>query len=197
MTDDRAADPGTHIVTLADGTPLVVRPIRPEDRDDLVEGFRRWSAESRYRRFLGGVSELRPRLLEYLTSVDHHGHEALVARDAATGEGVAVGRFIRDADDPRRAEMALAVGDDWHGRGVGTALLGLLVDRAREEGVEMFTASVLGENTPMIAVLASIGEPHVVGREGSVVELEIPLPDEGVGEHLADLLRAAAAVPRA
>jgi RimJ/RimL family protein N-acetyltransferase len=197
MTDDPTADPGERTVTLVDGSTLVVRPISPDDREDLDAGFRRWSAESRYRRFLGGVSELRPRLLDYLTSVDHHGHEALVARDAATGEGVAVGRFIRDKQNPRRAEMALAVGDDWHGRGVGTALLALLVDRAREEGVDTFTASVLAENTPMIAVLASIGEPHVVGRDGSVVELEIPLPAEGVGEHLAGLLRAAAAVPHA
>lgn len=183
---------GSTHVRLRDGTSLLVRPIATSDSDDLAEAFRAWSPDSRYRRFFAGVSELTSSSLRYLTDVDHHDHEALVAFDEETGRGVGVVRFIRDREDPTRAEMAVSVADDWQGRGVGTTLLSLLADRAREEDISCFTASVLAANTPMLDVLSELGEPHVVRRDAGVVELEVPLPDEGIGRQLPALLRTAA-----
>jgi len=72
-------------VTLADGSRVLIRPIAPEDRDELVAGFERLSAESRYRRFFGPMVRLSERDLDRLTQVDHHDHEALVAIDAGSG----------------------------------------------------------------------------------------------------------------
>ncbi len=183
-------------VELRDTTRLLVRPIAPDDSAELAKAFGAWSPESRYRRFFAGISELTPSSLRYLTDVDHHDHEALVALDEGTGRGVGVVRFIRDREDPSRAEMAVAVADDWQGRGVATALLAQLVTRAQDERISCFTASVLAANSPMLDVLAEIGEPHVVRRDAGVVELEVPLPAEGLGRQLPALLRTAACEPR-
>lgn len=179
-------------VPLVDGREILVRPVRSSDREQLAAGFERLSPTSRYRRFFSGISELSDSTLRYLTEIDHHDHEALVALDAETGDGVGVARFIRDPQHAESAEMAIAVADDWHGRGVGTALLGLLVDRALQEDVRAFTAAVLAENEPMLEVLREIGEPQLVHREGGVLELRVELPPAGFGAHLGELLAEAA-----
>ena len=159
-------------VTLRDGSQIGIRPIAPEDRDAIAEGLRRLSPESRYRRFFAPVAELSGRDLDYLTRVDHHRHEALVALDADTGTGVGVARFVQTADGA--AEPAMVVADDWQGRGVATALLEALVVRAREEGVQRFVAPVLAENVEAMRVLEQLGTTIAkpLGRE---VELDIEL----------------------
>jgi GNAT superfamily N-acetyltransferase len=67
--------------------------------------------------------------------VDHHDHEAIIALDPLTGEGVGVARYVRAGADPEVAEVAVTVVDDWQGRGLGRALLERLAARARREGV--------------------------------------------------------------
>jgi len=67
-------------VTVRDGSRLVVRPVRPDDRALLLAGFERLGPESRYKRFLAPMPELTDDVVAYLTSVDHHDHEALAAR---------------------------------------------------------------------------------------------------------------------
>ena len=135
---------------------MVIRPIEPEDREALAEGFERLSPESRYRRFFAPVAHLSERDLDLLTRVDHHDHEALVALVPATGEGIGVARYVRTGADV--AEPAIVVLDDWQGRGVGTRLLDALVERARDEGVRRFEALVLAYNAEAIHLLSSLGE---------------------------------------
>ena len=142
-----------------------MRPIRPEDKDALTRAFQRLSEQSRYQRFMTAVSELSESQLRYLTEVDHSDHEALIAFDAATGEGVGVARFIRLEGDPARAEAAVTVIDEWHGQGLGTALAALLAERAREQGIERFTALLLASNDQMQDVLASLGPATESTRE--------------------------------
>jgi nucleotide-binding universal stress UspA family protein/GNAT superfamily N-acetyltransferase len=162
-------------VTLRDGSHVTIRPVEPDDRRAIEEGFERLSPESRYRRFFGPMPQLSSRHLDYLTNVDHHDHEALVAVDDATGDGVGVARFVRT--EPDVAEPAMAVVDDWQGRGIGSVLLEQLVTRAQAEGIRRFDAPVLATNRDAIRVLERLGETtlHPNGRE---VELRIELPDE-------------------
>jgi GNAT superfamily N-acetyltransferase len=182
----------TSEATLRTGDPVLIRPIRPSDKSLLVDGLHRLSPESRYRRFFSPVPKLGASQLRYLTEVDHHAHEALVALDPRTGAGVGVARFIRSSADPAVAEIAIAVVDDWQGRGLGTELLHELAARAREEGVRRFSALVLERNTPMLHVLRDLGDVHVLDREQGVVELLMDLPAEGEGEALRHTVRAAA-----
>jgi RimJ/RimL family protein N-acetyltransferase len=177
---------------LRDGEEIVIRPIRPEDREELAAGMRRLSPESRYRRFLTPTSELSASQLRYLTEVDHRDHEALIAVEPRTGHGIGVARFVRSAGDPERAEVAVAVADSWHGRGVATALLHRLVERAREEGVRRFSAEILAENRPVLDLMDDIGEVDVKERSRGSIAVEVELPAEGIGAALRETLRAAA-----
>jgi nucleotide-binding universal stress UspA family protein/RimJ/RimL family protein N-acetyltransferase len=177
-------------VELRDGTHVQIRPLGPGDRDALAAGFERLSPESRYLRFFGPVPRLTEAQLRYLTDVDHHDHEALIAVDPDTGDGVGVARFVRT--DARVAEPAIAVIDDWQGRGVGGVLLDQLADRAREEGIATFAAPVLAHNEAAIAALRRLGETRVE-RQGHEIELHIELGDpRAAAPTLQDLLRQAA-----
>ncbi len=178
-------------VTLRDGTRVTVRQIRPEDADLLRAGFERLSLDSRYRRFLTAMSKLSDPLVRYLTQVDHHDHEALVAV-AGDGIGLGVARYVRWPADPEAAEVAVTVADDWQGRGVGTALLGLLVARARAEGIRRFTALMLASNREMLELLENLGPVRILTRSAGAAEVELTLPRRGAGAHLRELLRGSA-----
>jgi RimJ/RimL family protein N-acetyltransferase len=177
---------------LRDGERILIRPIEPDDREELADGIRRLSPESRYRRFLSGMAGLSEKQLEYLTNVDHHDHEALVAIEPDTERGIGVARFVRSEEDREVAEFAVAVADDWHSRGVGTALLLRLTERARDEGIRRFSGSILEENRPMLNLAHELGEVRVRDRAAGAVEIEVELPDEGIGAALREALRAAA-----
>jgi GNAT superfamily N-acetyltransferase len=172
--------------------PLVIRPIEPDDKAGLSAAFERLSDESRYRRFLSPHARLSNAELRYFTEVDHRDHEALVAIDPRTREGVGVARFVRDRVRADSAEVAVAVADDWQGRGIGTELLRRLADRAREEGVARFTALALAGNEPMRHLLDGLGEARVVDEGQGTVELSVDIPNEGLGPELPGWLRAAA-----
>ena len=174
------------------GAPQVeIRPIEPDDRDALARGFDRLSEQSRYRRFLSPRGPLSQAELSYLTEVDHHDHEALVAVDPETDEGVGVARFIRSTEDPAVAELAVAVADDWQGKGVGSLLAAELAKRAREEGVMCFTALALAENDAILGLLQDLGEVRSGRTQLGTVELAVDLPDDGISR-LRRLLRAVA-----
>jgi RimJ/RimL family protein N-acetyltransferase len=154
--------------------------------------FQRLSPESRYHRFLAPTERLSEPQLAYLTEVDHHDHEALIAYDPESREGIGVARFVRDRDDRSRAEAAVVVDDRWQGRGLGTALCQLLAERARDEGIARFVATLLATNYPMLHVIESLGPATVLERDGTTVTIEVAVPREGIGEPMRGVLRAAA-----
>jgi len=162
-----AASPRGEPVTLADGARILIRAIEPTDAQLLKTNFEHLGAVSRYRRFLTPIDHLSDRQLAYLTQVDHNAHEALVAIDAATGEGLAIARYVRDPEDRSEAELAIVVADLWQGRGVGTALVEQISARARSAGVECFTARMLIGNQAgrrlLERVADEIGEDHGAG----------------------------------
>jgi GNAT superfamily N-acetyltransferase len=129
----RSAPAGTPIV-LRDGSHVLIRQVQSVDAPLLADGFARLSAASRWMRFLTPKKELSPAELSYFTDLDHHDHEALGALDNGDGRGVGIARFIRHADDPYAADLAVTIADDWQGRGLGSELLARLSDRARQEG---------------------------------------------------------------
>jgi GNAT superfamily N-acetyltransferase len=178
-------------LTLRDDSEVVVRPIRPADKGAIADGLTRMSEQSRYQRFLTPVASFSEADLRYLTEVDHHDHEALIAFDSTTGDGVGVARFVRLADGTS-AEAAITVVDDWQGRGLGSTLANLLAERAREEGVARFISLLLASNRQMLDLLASLGPAREVSRHDGTVEIEVAIPERGIGDQIATVLRAAA-----
>jgi GNAT superfamily N-acetyltransferase len=158
-------------VTLADGARIVVRSIEPEDMHDLAVGFQRLGALSRFRSFRERIDHLTQQQLSDLTHVDHESQAALVALDAATGEGVGVARYVRVPGDPTRAEVACTVLDGWQHRGVGTALVERLAARARAAGIERCTALILLGNEPARRLLAHVAEETGEQRDGATIDI--------------------------
>jgi RimJ/RimL family protein N-acetyltransferase len=159
---------------LRDGSAVLIRPVRSTDAPLLADGFARLSAASRQMRFLSTKKELSAAELRYLTDVDHHDHEALVALDLAGGHGVGIARYVRDGDDPQAAEIAVTVVDDWQRRGLGTELLARLSDRARSERIRRFTALADAGNVAVAAGLRNAGA-RLVRRGRGTIEYEITL----------------------
>jgi GNAT superfamily N-acetyltransferase len=178
-------------VELRGGRVAVLRALEPDDRDRLLEAFDRLSPASRYRRFFRSMDKMSEADLDYLTAVDHHDHEAILALDPDRDVALGVARYIRAEGDSRRAEAAVAVADDWQGVGLGRALLERLSERAREEGVERFTALVQADNRRAIEALAALG-PTSTSYDDTLVELDIELGPAGLSGALAAALRAAA-----
>lgn len=187
---------------LADGGRVILRPIRAADADHLREGFGRLSERSRFYRFFSPLQRLPDGWAERLTDLDHETHRAWVAYDpdakvdGAPGLGVGVARLIQLPDDPTAAEAAVAVTDDYQGRGIGRALLEVMAGTAHAVGYHTLVTNILRENTAMLDLARSIGGPVRTTSDGDAVRVEIPLEDTGddhvVEGALYDLLRLAA-----
>jgi len=157
------------------GPPLQIRPITPADKAALAAGVEHSSDESVYARFLSPHPRLTSAELRYFTEVDHRDHEALMAVDPASGNGVGVARYVRDRERGDSAEIAVFVLDAWQGRGVGRVLLHRLADRARAEGIHRFTALMLNGNRRMRRLLGDLGDPVVLDNAAGTVELAVDL----------------------
>jgi GNAT superfamily N-acetyltransferase len=179
--------------SLRDGTPVVVRPVRPEDREIIKDGIARLSPESRYFRFMTPVSSLSEAQLDYLTKLDFVDHVAwLAVRADSPNEGLGVARYVRTKPDPSIAEAAVAVIDEYQGRGLGTLLLALLATVARAAGVMTFRAFVVQHNARMRNVLEQLGARTALDSPG-VLRMDVDLDPEGLPDSPpARVLRAAA-----
>jgi RimJ/RimL family protein N-acetyltransferase len=183
-------------VTLRDGTSVRLRPIVPEDKALLVEGFRRLSPESRYRRFMAQIEELTGDQLRFLIEIDYVDHFAWVALDlgAAGHPVVGVSRYVRIPKERKVAEAAVTVVDDYQGRGLGTLLLEALGAVALEKGITRFRGYALEDNRPMREVLEVMGATTEHDSPG-VLRIEVDLParlEEMGGSPLREVLRIVA-----
>ena len=122
--------------------------------------------------FLGAKKELSAAELRYLTDVDHHDHEALAALGHDSGRSVGVARYIRHTEDRQAAEVSVTVIDDWQGQAQGTELLTELSERARQDGVERFTAVASADNAALAGLMRTM-RADLVAREYDTAEYEI------------------------
>ena len=168
---------GTPVV-LRDGSQVQIREVRGSDAPLLADGFARLSARSRQQRFLSPKHSLSAAELRFLTEVDHHDHEAIGALSPADGRGVGIARYIRDPGDPEAAEIAVTIADDWQGRGLGTELLARLSERARQEGICRFTATIAYGNAAMATLLQNMGA-ELAGHDHGTVDYVVDLDRTG------------------
>jgi acetyltransferase len=139
---------------LRDGTAIELRPIRPEDEPLLHDLVAHMSAEDLRLRFFAQIRSLSHRLAARLTQIDYDREMALVALHGGTALGIA--RFFADPDR-ERAEYAVSVRTDWHGRGIGYLLMTRLIEVAQQWGIGELVGDVLPDNNPMLAMCRELG----------------------------------------
>jgi acyl carrier protein/GNAT superfamily N-acetyltransferase len=144
-----------HVVN---GTPVAVRPMRPDDMPLEQDFVRHLSNETRYERFMVTLSELPQAKLKYLTDVDQVHHVALVATVDCKGQQVLVGvvRYIVDATGSG-CEFAVAVDDAWQRSGLAGILMHALMEVARSRGLSSMEGIVLATNTRMLKFTRQLG----------------------------------------
>ncbi len=145
-------------LTLKNGKEVFIRPIRPDDGPLLVALFDHLSARSVHLRFLSDIPSLPDELLHHLTHVDYDREFALAA---VVGEGgrdavIAVTRYALDTDEGF-TDLAIAVRDDWQRAGLGTILLGKIVDIGEEHGIRSFRSMMDPGNDVIRHVLNGLG----------------------------------------
>ncbi len=150
-------------VTLKDGTQVVIRPIRPDDAEELQAAFQRLSMESIYLRFLSVKKELADAEAKQLATVDYTSRMAFVAICAENGREnvIGVARYaMDDPQEPEIAESAVVVQDEYQGRGLGTLLLRRLVSYARRQGIRTLRGNMQIGNDRMLNMVRRSGLPH-------------------------------------
>jgi GNAT superfamily N-acetyltransferase len=120
-------------------------------------------------------------MLDRLIETDDRDHVAVGAERGGfaigTREGLGVARFIRLADQPDTAEMAVAVIDDLQGRGLGRLLVQVLCGVARDRGVRRFRALVLPDNLAMQELIHELDPAAEIGSEDGVRTFTLLVPD--------------------
>ena len=153
-----AAPPLHERFRLRNGEQVLIRPVRPSDADAEQVFVRSLSPTSRLLRFHLGIRELAPETLRAFTNVDERRHVAVVAQQGGPGGRiVADARYVRDDGDDTSAEFAIAVADEWQGRGLGRHLMRRLLDHAAAHGVRRMWGHVLYENPRMLAMVREAG----------------------------------------
>ena len=160
--------------TLRDGTRVVIRPIRPEDRQIEKDFVHNLSDESRYFRFFNALRDLSEAALTRFTQVDYDKEMALIAVICDNGRETEIGvaRYSVNPDGTS-CEFAIAVADAWQRKGIGSNLMRSLMNAARGRGLEIMEGLILSGNARMLALMdglaftidANAGDPslrHVV-----------------------------------
>lgn len=158
---------------LLDGRVISLRRIDGDDAEAVVVLHRQLSDHDRYFRFF----TMHPAHLDQLVRKLVEPKEGQYALGAFDGDRlIGVANYAVGAD-PTAADIAVVVAHEDHLVGVGTALLRHLARVAREHGIRRFVADVLAQNHLMLAVLSDLGWPRKRGNFGSILHLDIGLPD--------------------
>ena len=183
---DRA--PESRFALLADGSTVEIRQATPDDAADVREMHERLSPANSYFRFFSFSPQAPEREARRLCRPAGPDHVALLARLGGQLVGVA---SYEPTGRPGVAEVAFAVADEMHGRGIATLLLEHLVSLARQRHLIAFAAETLPENVAMLRVFADAGLQVKRKFTDGVIELTMPLPGLDPG-HLDSYLDAVA-----
>lgn len=141
---------------LLDGSRVDVRPMRPDDEPAIIKLLQHVSAEDIRLRFFHAVKDFSHQFVARLTQLDYARAMAFVAIDPATRDAIGAVRLHSDSHY-EKAEYAILLRSDLKGRGLGWALMQLLIDYARAEGLKSLFGEVLHENTGMLAMARELG----------------------------------------
>jgi acetyltransferase len=143
-------------IEVKDGWRVFVRPIRPEDEPQLHEFLKHVTSQDLRLRFFAAMKQFTHEFIARLTQLDYARAMAFVAFDEATSEMVGVVRIHSDSVY-ENGEYAILLRSDLKGRGLGWALMQLIIEYARSEGLKMISGDVLRENAIMLEMCRNLG----------------------------------------
>jgi acyl-CoA synthetase (NDP forming)/RimJ/RimL family protein N-acetyltransferase len=186
--EEQMSDPAKESVyaLLADGRTIEIRPPVEADFAAVKAMHEAMSPDNVYLRFFSLSRLAAEQEARRVTRKPSPDHAALLA--VFDGQVVGVASFEVARTDGRTAEVAFAVADTMHHRGIATLLLEHLVSLARARQLDALTADTLPENTGMLRVFSEAGLPVVSKREDGTVSITLPLPPDDAGRQLEDYL---------
>ncbi len=179
-------EPASVYALLADGRTVEIRPVTAADFTAVKAMHEAMSPNNAYLRFFSLSRLAAEQEARRVTREPGPDHAALLA--VYDGEAVGLASFEVARNGGKTAEIAFAVADTMHHRGIATLLLEHLVSLARARQLEALTAETLQENIDMLRVFSDAGLPVVSKREDGVVSITIPLPPDDAGRQLEDYL---------
>ncbi len=143
---------------LEDGTPVLLRPMKPEDESLVAEFLGNCSEDTVYFRYFKHIKKWTHEMLIRFTQNDYDRELGLMAIGLPPGPEVMMGvsRMVMAADRST-AEFAVIVADPWQGKGLGEKLIERVIEIARDNGVKMLQGDVLATNLPMLGLVKKMG----------------------------------------
>lgn len=156
-------------VRLRDGTEVTLRAIRTDDADKLQTAIGSLSAESRYSRFFSAMPKLSRQLLTRATHPDATELQLVAVTGAGSEEEIIGGARYGATETAGDCEFAVAVVDEWHGRGLARRLLETLMRAAHVRGFARMEGYVLATNARMLGLAKRLGFRRIKSPEGPTV----------------------------
>jgi acetyltransferase len=164
-------------LVLRDGSRVFSRPIKPDDEPQIQSLLQHVTKQDLRFRFFTTVKVFTHEFLSTLTQLDYSRAMAFVAFDETTGDILGVVRL--HSDEPHQnGEFAILLRSDSKGRGLGWALMQLIIEYGKSEGLKLISGQVLRENTPMLVMCRELGfhiETNAV--EHDICEVTLPLAE--------------------
>jgi RimJ/RimL family protein N-acetyltransferase len=160
---------------LRNGREVEIRPLRPDDKDDMLAAIGRTGMQSLQRRFFAVKRGFSEKEIAFFMNIDFSNHVALVALADEDGRSVIIGGGRYIVVEPGQAEIAFVVIDAYQGQGIGTLLMRHLAAIARDAGLKELIAEVMPENAAMRKVFGRFGFRPAARQEPGVIHLVMQL----------------------
>jgi RimJ/RimL family protein N-acetyltransferase len=179
MSTVQSTDPRwqRHLV-LGDGWRIFVRPIRPDDEHFIRDLLAHVSKEDLRLRFFDSIKEFSDQFIAGLTQIDYARAMAFVALDEASNDILGVVRLHIDKTH-QTGEYAILLRSDLKGRGLGWALMQLIIEYAKSEGLRRIDGQILQENSVMLKMCRELGFKVKTDAEDRGL-CDVTLPLEGL-----------------
>ncbi|MCP9627331.1 bifunctional acetate--CoA ligase family protein/GNAT family N-acetyltransferase [Rhodopseudomonas palustris] len=161
-----------------DGWRVLARPLRPDDEPAIHEFLKHVTPEDLRLRFFAAMKEFSHAFIARLTQIDYARAMAFIAIDEATGETLGVVRIHSDSIY-ESGEYAILLRSDLKGKGLGWALMKLIIEYARAEGLKYVCGQVLRENAAMLRMCRHLGfEAKADHSEPDILNVTLALTEE-------------------
>ena len=168
---------------MRDGTPVLLRPMKPEDEPLVSDFLGKCSEDTLYFRYFKLIKRWTHEMLIRFTQNDYDRELGLMAIGQPPGPEVMMGvsRLVMDANR-ESAEFAVIIADPWQGKGLGPKLLERVISIAREQGVKVLWGEVLATNQPMLEMVKRLGFSTKRQPESQTFRVEMKLVSSGGAE---------------